>query len=443
MHLARVQRALPPPCRRRARATIVLLLLTGLAGCVSAPTPGVSPDLLAARALEDRGSAVPLMREQGERFAGVPFLPGNRADLLIDGPATFAAMRKAIDTARVRIDMESYEFDATEGSVFADRLIAAAHRGVEVNLIYDAWGASETPSSLFDRMQQGGVNVLEFNPIVPNDRVPIEFNQRDHRKLLCVDGRVVITGGVNISRVYRNTTSPPGADPDDQAWRDTDVRIAGPVVAQFESYFMETWHKQNGPPLAPPPPTPTTPVGNLLIQAIDGAPDSQQPLIYRTLLASMALAKHSIHLTTGFFVPTPDLKAAMIAAARRGVDVRIILPGRSDSTAALAAGRADYGDLLDAGVRIYERHDRILHAKTAVIDHAWSAIGSANLDWRSAVWNNEIDAIILGRSFGAQMEAMFKADMHAATRITFSVWNARGIGERLQEFRAKLIQTLL
>ncbi len=438
----------PPPDvaarrRHRARPLRACALLAALAGCVSAPTPGVSPDLLAALADADTASTVPLMRQQGERFAGVPFLPGNRADLLVDGPATFAAMQAAIATAHTRIDMESYEFDASEGAVFADLLITAAHHGVTVNLIYDAWGASETPSALFDRMRQGGVQVLEFNPMIPNERVPIEFNKRDHRKLLCVDGRLVITGGVNISHVYRNTAYTPGADPDDQAWRDTDVRITGPVVAQFETYFMETWQQQNGPPLAPPPPTPPTHTGNLMIQAIDGAPDSEQPLIYRTLLASMALAKRSIHLTTGFFVPTPDLKAAMIAAARRGVDVRIIVPGTSDSTAALAAGRADYGDLLDAGVRIYERQNRILHAKTAVIDHAWSAIGSSNLDWRSAVWNNEIDAIILGTDFGAQMEAMFKSDQRASIRITFPIWHARGLGERFQEFRAKLIQTLL
>ncbi len=312
-----------------------------------------------------------------------------------------------------------------------------------MNPIYDAWGAAGTPAALFDRLRKGGVRVLEFNPLRPNERVPVELNKRDHRKLLCVDGRVAITGGVNISSVYENTPKPRGTDPGQQAWRDTDVRIEGPVVAQFEHYFMETWRQQRGPALAEPPPTPATQPGTTVVQAIDGAPDSEQPLIYRTLLAAITLSQRSIHLTTGFFVPTPDVARALIAAARRGVDVELVVPGLSDSSAAVAAGRAKYGELLEAGVKIHERQGRILHAKTAVVDGAWSAVGSSNLDWRSTVWNNEIDAIILGTEFGGQMEAMFADDVRASHTITLGAWRRRGLGERVQEIRAKLVETLL
>ena len=339
--------------------------------------------------------------------------------------------------------MESYEFDAQAGGAFSALLLAARARGVEVNLIYDAWGTLNTPAAVFERLRQGGVRVLEYNPLLPNSRVPVEPNKRDHRKLLCVDGRIAITGGVNISRVYENRPGHYAADPDNAAWRDTDVRIEGPVVAQFEHYFMETWRDQHGPPLPPPPPTPGTLRGPALVQAIDGAPDNGHPLIYRTLVAAIELSRRSVHLTTGFFAPTPDLARALEATARRGVDVQIVVPGRSDSDAALAAGRADYAELMRAGVRIHERLYRILHAKTAVIDGVWSAVGSSNLDWRSVVWNNEIDAVIIDPAFGAKMEAMFADDVAASRTIDPVAWRHRPLGERLHEWGASLIQSLL
>ncbi len=425
----------------RILAIVQALALT-LAGCVSAPTPGADPSLVTA-ARQDPARSLDLMRQQEERIAHKPFLPGNRVDLLVNGPASFAALAAAINSATTRVDMESYEFDAQAGGAFADVLLAARARGVEVNLIYDAWGTLNTPSALFERLRQGGVRTLEYNPLLPNSRVPVEPNKRDHRKLLCVDGRVAITGGVNITRVYENRPGHYAADPDKAAWRDTDVRIEGPVVAQFEHYFMETWRDQRGPPLPPPPPTPGTVYGPALVQAIDGAPDNGHPLIYRTLVAAIELSQRSVHLTTGYFVPTPDLARVLEAAAQRGVDVQIVVPGRSDSDAALAAGRADYGELMRAGVKIHERQHRILHAKTAVIDGAWSAVGSSNLDWRSVVWNNEIDAIIIDPAFGAKMEAMFAADVAASHTIDPVAWRHRPLGERLDEWGAQLIQSFL
>ena len=422
---------------------LLVMLCSAVSGCVSAPTPGADPDLLAAEASADPGRAIALMRQQGERTAHKPFVPGNRAELLINGPASFAALATAINAATRRIDMESYEFDSHAGGQFSTLLLAARARGVEVNLIYDGWGAINTPAAVFDRLRQGGVRVLEYNPLRPNRRVGINLNKRDHRKLLCVDGAVAITGGVNISRVYENAPGGAAPTPDDAAWRDTDVLIAGPVVAQFEHYFMETWRAQHGRPLAPPPPTPTTPQGALLVQAIDGAPANGHPLIYRTLISAISLSRLSVHLTTGFFAPTPDLDRALRAAARRGVDVQIVVPSRSTSDAAVAAGRADYEDLLESGVHIHERLNRVLHAKTAVIDGAWSAVGSSNLDWRSVVWNNEIDAIIIDRGFGSRMEAMFARDVAASRTIDPRAWRRRPLSERVEEWSARLVQVML
>jgi cardiolipin synthase len=431
-----------------ALAALAALTALALAGCAAEPPPGVSPDLLAQTASADPARNLQLMREQGERFAHVPFLPGNAVTLLINGPASFAALAEAIRSAQTRVDMESYEFDDAAGGEFADLLLAVRLRGVEVNLIYDAWGAHDTSSALFDRLRKGGVRVLEYNPLAPNARVPVDINDRDHRKLLVVDGAVAITGGVNISHVYENPPEQPpsGApklDPNDEAWRDTDVRIEGPVAAQFEKYFMDTWRGQKGPPIAEPPPAPPPIAGGYVVQAIDGAPEDGQPLIYRTLLAAIALSRRSVHLTTGFFVPTPEITHALEAAARRGVDVEVIVPRRSTSDASVAAGRAKYGDLLEAGVKLHEFQGRILHAKTAVIDGDWSAVGSSNLDWRSTLWNNEIDAIILGAEFGARMEAVFQADVAASHTIDLAAWRRRGIGERVQELKAKLVEELL
>lgn len=426
---------------RRPALGFALVLL--LAACARAPTPGVASDILNAQASASPERSLELMREQGERFARQPFLPGNKATLLINGPASFAALAAAINGARQRVDMESYEFDDQAGGQFADLLIAAAQRGVAVNLIYDAWGANDTSSELFTRLRDGGVRVLEYNPLAPNARVPISVNARDHRKLLCVDGRIAITGGVNISRVYENVASGPVRNPNESAWRDTDVQLEGPVVAQFGHYFVETWRHQKGPAIADPPDAPAPAEGGALVQAIDGAPDDGRPLIYRTLLASIELSRKSVHLTTGYFVPTPDLLEAMIRAAQRGVDVQVIVPGQSDSDAALTAGRARYGNLLEAGVGVHEFQSRVLHAKTAVIDGAWTAIGSSNLDWRSTVWNNEIDAIILGSDIGGQMERVFQSDVDASKPIDLEQWRNRGIVERFHEMKSHLVEKLL
>lgn len=429
--------------RHGFRPLVAGALLLLAASCAAPPTPAADPDLVAGLSAADDRGGLDLLRRQEERITRQPFVGGNRVELLEDGPATYAAMTGAILGARRRIDMESYQFDTDEAARFARLLLDRRAAGVEVNLIYDAWGSADAPAALFDALRRGGVRVLEFNPLPLSARVGIALNRRDHRKLLVVDGALAITGGVNVTNVYENRPGAATDDPQRMAWRDTDLRVAGPVVAQFQRLFERSWAAQHGPPLLPAPPTPAEPLGTALVQAVDGDPAGERPLIYRTLLAAVGLARRSVHLTTGFFVPTPELEAALVQAARRGVDVQLMLPAHSDSAAALAAGRAHYAALLAAGVRIHERQGRVLHAKTAVIDGAWSAIGSSNLDWRSVVHNQEIDAIVLDEALGRQMEAMFARDVAASRTIDGAAWAARPLGDRAGEWGARLLDYLL
>jgi cardiolipin synthase len=415
---------------------LILVLACLVAGCAELPV--VDDDIAQALQSADTGRRLDLLRQQTERIAQWPFVGGNAVELLRDGPATYAAMTAAITAAKQRVDMESYTFDTAEGGKFAELLLAKRAEGVDVDLIYDAWGSLGASSAMFARLRQGGVRVLEVHPLGPIHA--LDFNRRDHRKLLVTDAAVAITGGVNISEVYE---TPRADDPNALPWRDTDVRIEGPAAAEFERAFLSTWRRQKGGPIPEPPPTPEARPGDTRVLAIAGDPNTQRPLIYRALLVAITLARSSIHLTTGFFAPPPDLLHALERAARSGVDVRLVVPAHSTNEPAILAGRADYEDLMEAGVHIYERQNVVLHAKTAVIDGAWSAVGSSNLDERSVVFNNEIDAVILGSAFAQKMEAMFGDDIAASREIDPRQWAERPFTERLDEWWARLLQLFL
>lgn len=429
----------------RLNQVFVFLLLPLLAACATLPRFDASR--VCQIPTGNEAMAVQLMRAENEAVAGTPFLGGNHVILLQNGPETYAAMQQAIAAARTRIDMESYEFDGDAATQFAALLLAAQARGVQVNLIYDAWGSKSQPQALFEQLAKGGVHVVEYSPFDPAKMKTLDLNKRDHRKLLVIDNRVVFTGGVNIAQFYENS---PGIRVDNMAagaqampWRDTDVEITGPVVGTFETLFLQTWTAQKGKPLPPPPAPPVFPQGDTVVQAIDGSPVSDHPAIYDSLLTAIATAHKSVHLTTGFFAPPPELEAALECAAARGVDVRIIVPGASTSDSTITAGRSHYTDLLAAGVKIYERQGVVLHAKTAVIDGIWSVVGSSNLDWRSVVYNNEIDAVIIGRGFGLKMEAVFAQDIAASHQVTAQDWARRGLWERLNELRARMVESFL
>ena len=384
-----------------------------------------------------------------------PLLGGNQVELLQDGPSTYRAMFAAIDAARDHINMETYILDDDEvGQRFANALIAKQRQGVQVNLIHDGVGTLGTPAEFFTRLSDAGILVLEFNPVNPlTAKAGWDVNQRDHRKLLIVDGRTAFLGGINISSVYssgsfgRGSNSRPGG-PDSSAsrpggpgWRDTDLQIDGPVVAEFQKLFLETWARQKGEPLPVRAYFPTlAPRGNDVVHAIGSSPDEPYSLIYATLISAIDAAQREVLLTNAYFVPDPQLRAALKAAVARGVDVRLVLPARTDSALVFHAGRSYYDELLSAGVRLFERKDVVLHAKTALIDGVWSTVGSTNLDWRSFLHNQELNAVVLGAQFGQRMRASFDADLAQSNEVTLAQWRQRTLDLRVKETFARLWQ---
>lgn len=380
-----------------------------------------------------------------------PLVLANKVTLLQDGAATYAAMFSAIRKARDHINMESYIIDDDDiGRQFADLLLEQQGRGVQVNVIYDSFGSINTPKAFFERLTSGGINVLEFNPVNPlAAKKEWSPNNRDHRKLLLVDGQVAFIGGINISSVYASgsvagRSKRVARSAETAAWRDTDLQIEGPVVSELQKLFIGTWEKQHGKALAAKNYFPALKVqGKDIVRAIGSTPDDPYSLIYLTLISAIGNAEKQIYLTNSYFVPDPQLLKSLIDAAGRGVDVRLILPSHSDSDVVFHAGRSHYSTLLKAGVRIYERSGALLHAKTALIDGVWSCVGSSNLDWRSFLDNDEINAVILGREFAQQMQTMFARDLDASTAIDREHWERRSPLLRLKEWGASLWQRLL
>lgn len=384
-----------------------------------------------------------------QAIVGSPLITGNKVVLLQDGKATYAAMFVAIRAARDHINVETYIIEDDEiGRQFADLLLRQQQRGIQVNLIYDSFGCVNTPKAFFDRLRQGGVNVLEFNPINPLElKKPWLINHRDHRKLLVVDGRIAFLGGINISSVYSSGSGArrhTEAEQKTSAWRDTDLQIEGPAVAELQKLFVETWAKQHGKPLAAREYFPKLQTqGKDIVRAIGSTPDEPYSLIYVTLISAIGNAERQIQLTNAYFVPDAQLLKALTDAAGRGVEVTLILPSHSDSEIVFHAGRSHYSTLLKAGVRIYERRGALLHAKTALIDGVWSCVGSTNLDWRSFLDNDELNAVVLGRDFAGQMTAMISRDLAASEAITREGWAGRSLLLRIKEWGASLLQRLL
>ncbi|WP_426196856.1 cardiolipin synthase [Massilia sp. DWR3-1-1] len=453
---------------RRARVTLTLSLCASLLlpACASLPAVERSAGARATPAVANAGGpvqsrqaaallarrwarATPDMKAlaiQEEAATGVPLIAGNKVTLLIDGPATMKEMMAAVREAKSTVNLETYIFDQDElGLQFADLLIEKRRQGLTVNVMYDSVGTLSVPQAFFERMKAGGVNLLAFNPVNPVARVgKWEVNNRDHRKLLVVDGITAFTGGINISSDYANSSffgasrRPTELGNRKIGWRDTHVKVEGPAVAAFQYSFVNNWvHQDAGelpeanyfPPLSA--------LGDKVVRVLATDPDKGYE-IYKSLVLAIGESKKTVHITSAYFVPDQQIVDALIAAARRGVDVRLVLPGVTDHGLVLHAGRAFYDELLAGGVRIHQLQVAVLHAKTAVIDGTWSTVGSANIDRRSFIHNYELNLIVLDPAFGQEMERTFSEDLRDSKEVSREQWSRRPMSDRIKEWASRL-----
>jgi cardiolipin synthase A/B len=371
-----------------------------------------------------------------------PLLTGNGVDLLIDGPRTYEAMFTAIEQAREYVLVESFIF---EEAIHADRrlsslLTQAAKRGVHIYVLYDAVGSLTTDEKFLSALGSAGVSMCAFNPLNPFDHRFAGLNQRDHRKIVVIDGAIAFAGGVNFSNAYRIASRQArrrGLSQQNalhEGWRDTHIGLRGNAAKHLESLFRETWTKAECDGAVVPAFVPdAVKGGDKIVQIVASTPDDATNEIYATLLSVLMYAQKSVDITMAYFVPDDTLENALKAAAQRGVQVRIILPSYSDFSGVFYAGRAHYRELLDSGVKLYELEDAFLHSKSIVVDGVWSSIGSTNFDWRSFVHNNEISVCVIDEGFARQMNEAFARDLADSDEITLAEWKKRGLKERLKE----------
>jgi cardiolipin synthase len=387
--------------------------------------------------------SVQTLDEIVEHLTDAPLYRDNSAELLLDGPETHDAMLEAIASAKHHVHLETYIFaDDEVGQRFATALAAKARMGVTVRVIYDSIGSRSASGDFWAELEAAGVAVRTFNPADPiQDQNPFDIDTRDHRKLLIVDGRVAFTGGINIDRNYARPSDVVGGASTSSGWRDTHIRIAGPAVAAFQQLFVGLWEMLDEPLAEPPYAPQRLDEGNTLVRVLSAVGgDAEASQIWVAYQAAAKVARERIWITQSYFAPDEEFMTAIREAAARGVDVRVLVAGFSDSQVLLNASRAYYADLLEAGIRVFESQEQILHAKTMAVDGYWSTVGSSNLDYLSFLHNHEANAVILDAKFAAELEDVFLADQGHAVEIELERWRERSLWERTKELGSYFIR---
>jgi len=371
-------------------------------------------------------------------LTGAPILDGNRVDVLRNGVQIFPAMLAAIRGAQKTINLEFYIYwDGEIGRLFAETLAERARAGVAVKVILDSVGSATMSRSLIDFMQRNGIDVEWYHPL--RWYTLSRFNHRTHRKLLVVDGTIGFSGGVGIADEWLGD-----ADARNH-WRDTVARVEGPVVTQMQFAFMDNWVKSRGELLTGLDYFPTLePRGEHLAQVIKSSPSEGSSTAKLLYIVSIVSAQQRIWINSAYFVPDKDTIRALEGAVRRGVDVRVIIPGEIiDVPIVRQAGRLHYHDLLDRGIRIWEYQPTMMHAKTMVVDGIWSTVGSSNFDDRSFRLNDEVNVNIYDEAIAAQMEAMFQEDLARSEEIKLRPWLRRPRFSKVKEWVAGVFRPQL
>ena len=369
---------------------------------------------------------------------GPQIVEGNKVETLLNGDQIFPSMLAAIRGAKSTITFETYIYwSGSIGREFVDALQERARAGVRVHVLLDWVGSLKMEQALVDEMKKAGVQVERFHE--PEWSQWNKLNNRTHRKLLVVDGRIGYTGGVGIADHWRGQARNP------QEWRDSHFRVEGPVVAQMQSVFLDNWMRVTGDVLHGDAYFPALkPAGDLAAQMFSSSPSGGSESMQLMYLLAITAAKRSIDLANSYFVPDEMTIQTLVDAARRGVKVRVIVPsGHIDSEVVRKASRGSWGPMLQAGIEIAEFQPTMFHVKGLVVDGVFSSVGSTNFDNRSFRLNDEANLNVLNRDFGAIQRRVFDQDWALARRITLAEWQARPWTERLLERLAGLLNSQL
>jgi cardiolipin synthase len=369
---------------------------------------------------------------------GPALLDGNRLTALQNGDQIFPAMLSAIRAANHTITFETYIYWSGEiGEAFTKALSERARAGVRVSVLLDWVGAGKLDEDMLKQMQEAGVEVLKFHPLRWYNLMRI--NNRTHRKLLVVDGRVGFTGGVGIADIWQ------GHAQDPEHWRDSHYRIEGPAVAQMQAAFMDNWMKTrsvvlHGEEYFPP----QQKAGDALAQVFYSSRDQGAESVRLMYLLSIASAKKSIKIASAYFVPDTLVRNTLVSAAERGVAIELIVPGRhTDTEVVRKASKSRWGPLLEKGVAIYEYTPTMYHCKVMIVDQLWTTVGSTNFDNRSFRLNAEANLNVLDSAFATEQAKIFDEDKKKATRITYEMWKKKPLPEKLAEWFAGLFRSQL
>ncbi len=361
---------------------------------------------------------------------GIGGLSGsNQIELISDGDECFRQFVLYIKNAKKSINLETYIFKSDEvGWEIAKCLSEKSKKGIEVNVIFDSFGSLYSSSQIFTYLKSNGVEVLEYHPIAPWKKF-WNLNLRDHRKILIIDGKIAFVGGINIAKEYA------GKFYNGENWRDTHLRIEGPAVRDIQFFFLENWYRNGGaiinnnfhfPKLKE--------AGKKLLMILCTKSRKKVRPISESYFRAIKNARYSIYIANAYFIPDAKFYRALIHAAERGVDVRLILPGKTDFPIVKYASRYLFKRYLKHNIKVYEFKKSILHAKTAVIDGIWSTIGSSNIDRRSFKNNLELNVIVLDQVFGEEMEKVFYDDIKKSIQIKFAYYKKRSVIKFLIEW---------
>lgn len=409
-------------------ATVVLTVGATLVVVVIARN-FATPEKKLERKLEHKYPvADPQFRREMSVMLGPSIVPGNRVEALQNGAEIFPAMLGAIREAQVSVNFETYIYWSGEiGQEFSRALSERARAGIPVNVTIDWVGSSRMEQSQLDEMERAGVMLRRYRPLKWYNLG--RLNNRTHRKLLIVDGRVGFTGGVGIADQWEGNAEDP------EHWRDTHFRVEGPVVAQMQGAFNDNWMKMTGQVLNGTAYYPhLDPAGESHAQLFIASPAGGSESMHLMYLMAFAAAEQSIDLASAYFVPDQLVKDALIAARRRGVRVRMLLPGKHcDSETVRVSSRGEWGDLLQAGVEIHLFQPTMMHCKLLVIDQELVSMGSTNIDIRSFRLNDEANLNTYDHAFARQMVGCFEEDLRRATQYSYADWKQRSLRSKLFE----------